>query len=161
MSLGFLIQFVETPTIGENAMAIRKAQASWNGTLKEGSGNMKVGSGAFDVPFSFSTRFEEKPGTNPEELIGAALAGCFSMYLSAQLTDAGYPPTRIHTNSDVHFGRDGVGPLIEKLSLTTEAAVPGVDQRKFDELVAVSKKNCPISRALAAVTELEVRARLV
>jgi osmotically inducible protein OsmC len=142
-------------------MAIRKAEASWNGTLKEGSGNMKVGSGLFDVPFSFGTRFGDESGTNPEELIGAALAGCFSMFLSAQLTDAGYPPARIHTVSDVHFGRDDVGPLIEKLTLTTQAEVPGVDQAKFDELVAVSKKKCPISRALAAIKELEVRASLV
>jgi osmotically inducible protein OsmC len=142
-------------------MAIRKAEASWHGTLKEGSGNMKVGRGLFDVPYSFSTRFEEEPGTNPEELIGAALAGCFSMYLSAQLTDAGFPPTRIHTEADVHFGRDDAGPLIEKLILTTQANVPGVDQAKFDELVAVSKRKCPISRALSAVKELEVHASLV
>jgi osmotically inducible protein OsmC len=142
-------------------MAIRKAEAFWNGTLKEGSGNMKAGSGLFDVPFSFSTRFEEEPGTNPEELIGAALAGCFSMFLSAQLTGAGFPPTRIHTGSDVYLGRDDTGPLIEKLVLTTQAEVPGVDQAKFDELVAVSKKNCPISRALAAVKEFEIRASLV
>lgn len=142
-------------------MAIRKAEATWNGTLKEGSGKMKVGSGLFDVPFTFSTRFEEEPGTNPEELIGAALAGCFSMFLSAQLTDAGFPPTQVHTNSEVHLGRDDVGPLIEKLVLTTEADVPDVDQAKFDELVAVSKQNCPISRALRAVAELEVHASLV
>lgn len=142
-------------------MATRKSEASWNGTLKEGNGRMKTGSGAFDVPFSFGTRFGEEPGTNPEELIGAALAGCFSMYLSAQLTDAGFPPTRVHTRSDVHLGRDDVGPVIEKLVLTTEADVPGVDQAKFDELVAVSKKNCPISRALAAVNELEVNASLI
>lgn len=141
-------------------MAIRKAEAFWNGTLKDGNGNMKVSSGAFDVPFSFGTRFEDEPGTNPEELIGAALAGCFSMYLSAQLTDAGFPPTQVHTVSDVHLGSDDIGPLIEKLSLTTEADVPGVGQAKFEELVAVSKKNCPISRALAAVKELEVHASL-
>jgi lipoyl-dependent peroxiredoxin len=142
-------------------MAIRKAEASWKGTLKEGSGKMRAGSGAFDIPFTFSTRFENEPGTNPEELIGAALAGCFSMFLSAQLTDAGFPPTRVHTDSDVHLGRDDIGPLIEKLVLTTEADVPGVDQAKFDELVAVSKQNCPISRALRAVKELEVHASLV
>jgi len=142
-------------------MAIRKAEASWKGTLKEGSGKMRAASGAFDVPFTFSTRFEDEPGTNPEELIGAALAGCFSMFLSSQLTDAGFPPTRVHTDSDVHLGRDDVGPLIEKLVLTTEADVPGMDQAKFDELVGVSKKNCPISRALRAVAELEVHASLV
>jgi lipoyl-dependent peroxiredoxin len=142
-------------------MAIRNAEATWSGTLKEGSGNMKVSSGAFDVPFSAGTRFADEPGTNPEELIGAAHAGCFSMFLSAQLTNAGFPPTRIHTKSDVHFGRDDIGPVIEKLVLTTEAEVPGVDQAKFDELVAVSKKNCPISRVLAAVEEFEVQASLV
>ncbi|HLF90421.1 MAG TPA: OsmC family protein [Anaerolineales bacterium] len=142
-------------------MAIRKAETTWTGTLKEGKGNMKVGSGAFDVPFSFGTRFGDESGTNPEELIGAAHAGCFSMFLSGQLTNAGFPPTRIHTTSDVYFGRDDVGPLIDKLILTTKAEVPGVDQAKFDELVAVSKKNCPISRALAAVKEFEVYASLV
>ncbi len=142
-------------------MSIRKAEASWNGTLKEGNGTMKVGSGLFDVPFSFSTRFADEPGTNPEELIGAALAGCFSMYLSAQLTDAGFPPTRIHTVSDVHFGRDEVGPLIEKIVLTTEADVSDVGQEKFDELVAVSKQKCPISRALRAIAVLEVNASLL
>jgi len=142
-------------------MAIRKAETTWTGTLKEGKGNMKVGSGAFDVPFSFGTRFGDDPGTNPEELIGAAHAGCFSMFLSAQLTNAGFPPTRIHTQAAVHFGRDDVGPVIEKLVLTTEAEVPNVNQAKFDELVAVSKKNCPISRALAAVGEFEVHAKLV
>jgi len=142
-------------------MAIRKAETTWTGTLKEGNGNMKVGSGAFDVPYSFGTRFADEPGTNPEELIGAAHAGCFSMFLSAQLTSAGFPPTRIHTIADVHFGRDEVGPLIEKLVLTTEAEVLGIDQDTFDELVAVSKKNCPISRALAAVKEFEVDANLV
>jgi len=142
-------------------MAIRKAEATWNGTLKEGNGKMKVGSGLFDVPFSFSTRFEEEPGTNPEELIGAALAGCFSMFLSAQLTDAGFPPNHVHTDADVHLGRDNTGPLIEKLVLNTQADVPGLEQAKFDELVAISKQNCPISRALRAVAELEVHASLV
>jgi len=142
-------------------MAIRKAETTWTGTLKEGKGYMKVGSGAFNVPFTFGTRFGDEPGTNPEELIGAAHAGCFSMFLSAQLTNAGFPPTRIHTTSDVYFGADDIGPLIDKLILTTEAEVPGVDQARFDELVAVSKKNCPISRALAAVKEFEVHASLV
>lgn len=142
-------------------MAIRKAEATWNGTLKEGNGRMKAASGLFDVPYSFRTRFEEEPGSNPEELIGAALAGCFSMFLAAQLTDAGFPPNQVHTRSNVHLGRDDAGPLIEKLVLTTQADVPNVDQDKFEELVNVSKKNCPISRALANVKELEVNASLV
>ncbi len=141
-------------------MAIRNAETTWTGTLKEGNGNMKVGSGAFDVPFSFGTRFADEPGTNPEELIGAAHAGCFTMFLSAQLTGAGFPPTRLHTKADVHFGRDDIGPLIEKLVLTTQAEVPNIDQAKFDELVAVSKAKCPISRALAAIKEFEVHASL-
>ena len=141
-------------------MAIRNAETTWTGTLKEGNGNMKVGSGAFDVPFSFGTRFADEPGTNPEELIGAAHAGCFTMFLSAQLTGAGFPPTQLHTKADVHFGRDDIGPLIEKLVLTTQAEVPNIDQAKFDELVAVSKAKCPISRALAAIKEFEVHASL-
>ena len=141
-------------------MAIRNAETTWTGTLKEGNGNMKVGSGAFDVPFSFGTRFADEPGTNPEELIGAAHAGCFTMFLSAQLTGAGFPPIRLHTKADVHFGRDDIGPLIEKLVLTTQAEVPNIDQAKFDELVAVSKAKCPISRALAAIKEFEVHASL-
>jgi osmotically inducible protein OsmC len=141
-------------------MAIRKAETTWNGTLKEGSGNMSVGSGVIDVPFTWGTRFGDVPGTNPEELIGAAHAGCFTMFLSAQLTSAGFPPTTIHTVADVHFGRDDVGPLIEKIVFTTNAVVPSIDQAKFDELVAVAKKNCPISRALAAIKEFEVHATL-
>lgn len=142
-------------------MAIRKAETTWTGPLKEGKGEMKVGSGAFSVPFSFGTRFGDDPGTNPEELIGAAQAGCFSMFLSAQLTNAGFAPKRIHTTADVHFGRDDTGPVIEKIVLTTTAEVPGVEQAVFDEKVAVSKRDCPISRALAGVAEVEVNAELV
>ena len=141
-------------------MAIRKAETTWTGTLKEGKGEMAVGSGAFAVPFSFGTRFGDDPGTNPEELVGAAHAGCFSMFLSAQLSNAGFTPTRIHTVAEVHFGRDETGPVIEKIALTTDAEVPEVDQAKFDELVAVSKQNCPISRALDSVAQIEVRATL-
>ncbi|MCB9135585.1 MAG: OsmC family peroxiredoxin [Anaerolineales bacterium] len=142
-------------------MSIRTAETTWTGTLREGKGNMAVGSGAFDVPFSFGTRFADEPGTNPEELIGAAQAGCFSMFLAAQLTAAGFPPTRITTQAEVHFGRDDIGPVIEKIVLNTEAEVLNVDQDKFDELVAVSKEKCPISRALAAIKEYEVHASLV
>ncbi|NUM49196.1 MAG: OsmC family protein [Anaerolineales bacterium] len=142
-------------------MSIRNAETTWTGTLREGKGNMTVGSGAFDVPFSFGTRFADEPGTNPEELVGAAHAGCFSMFLAAQLTAAGFPPTRIHTTADVHFGRDDIGPVIEKIVLNTEAEVLDIDQDKFDELVAVSKEKCPISRALAAIKEFEVNASLV
>ena len=137
-------------------MAIRTASAVWDGTLKEGQGRMKVGSGAFDVAFSFATRFEEKPGTNPEELIGAAHAGCFSMFLSAVLTEAGFKPTRISTSAKVHLGD---GPRITLIELETEAQVPNLDEKTFMEHVDNSKKNCPISKALAD-PEVRVKAKL-
>ncbi len=142
-------------------MAIRKAEAVWQGSLKEGSGSMKLGSGAFEGPFSFGTRFEEVPGTNPEELIGAAHAGCFSMFMSALLTNAGFPPNRIHTTAKVHLGRDDAGPVITKIELHTEAEVPGIGEEAFQEIALKSKKGCPISRALAAVSEVVLDAKLV
>jgi osmotically inducible protein OsmC len=138
-------------------MQIRNAQATWNGTLREGSGTLKVGSGFFEGPFTFASRFESGKGTNPEELLGAAHAGCFSMFLSAQLTKAGFPPTRIDTTARVHLGD---GPTITLIELETRAQVPNVDEAKFLELVDVSKKGCPVSKALASV-ELKVNAHLV
>ncbi len=138
-------------------MAVRNASAVWNGTLKEGDGTMKLGSGAFEGTFTFASRFEEGPGTNPEELVGAAQAGCFSMYLAAQLTEAGYPPKQIRTNAKVHLGE---GPRINLIELDTEAEVPNVDEKTFQEKVEYSKKNCPISLALAG-PEIQVSARLV
>ena len=140
-------------------MAIRKAKATWNGNLKEGNGNMALGSGAFDGAFSFATRFEEEPGTNPEELIGAALAGCFSMFMSAQLTSAGFPPTKIQTNAKVHLGRDDIGPAVTLIELDSEAEVPGIDAAAFAEIAAKSKAGCPISKALASV-EISLNATL-
>ena len=142
-------------------MSIRNAETTWEGDLKAGKGDMKVSSGAFNVPFSFGTRFADEPGTNPEELIGAAQAGCFSMFLSAVLSDEGFPPDHIHTEAAVHFGKDDTGPLIEKIILTSKVVASGVSEEKFEELVAISKKNCPISRALAAIPELSVDATLV
>lgn len=139
-------------------MAIRKADAIWEGTLREGAGRMRYGT--YDGRYTYSSRFEEGEGTNPEELIGAAHAGCFSMFLSAQLTAAGFPPTSIHTSASVHLERDEVGPKITLIVLETAAEVPGVDEATFQEKVAASKQNCPISRALAA-TEMRVVARLV
>jgi len=141
-------------------MSIRHAESTWTGSLKEGSGNMKAGSGAFDLPFTWGTRFGDDPGTNPEELIGAAQAGCFTMFLSARLTGAGFVPDVLHTLAAVHFGRDDIGPLIEKIELTLTARVPGISREKFDEEVAFSKKNCPISRALTNIGEFEVHATL-
>jgi osmotically inducible protein OsmC len=138
-------------------MALRSASAVWDGTLKEGQGSMKAGSGAFDVPFTYATRFEEAPGTNPEELLGAAQAGCFSMYLSALLTDAGFPPKQIRTSAKVHLRE---GPTITLIELDTEAEVPNVDEKTFQEKVENSKKNCPVSKALSG-PELRVTARLL
>jgi osmotically inducible protein OsmC len=138
-------------------MAIRTASAVWNGTLKEGQGSMKLGSGAFEGAYSFASRFEEGPGTNPEELVGAAHAGCFSMFLSAVLTDAGYPPVQIRTRARVHLGE---GPRITLIELDTEAEVPNLDERTYLESVDKSKKNCPISLAMTG-PEVRVTARLV
>ncbi len=137
-------------------MAIRNSEALWIGTLREGSGTMKLGSGLFEGPFTFASRFEDGKGTNPEELVGAAQAGCFSMFLSATLTKEGFPPTRIHTTAKVHLE---AGPTITKIELTTTAHVPNVSEPKFQELVDFSKKNCPVSKALASI-EVHVHAKL-
>ena len=139
-------------------MAISKARATWTGNLKEGKGTVKGGGGHLDAPFTFATRFEEAAGgTTPEELIGAAHAGCFSMFLAAQLSAAGFTPKQIDTSAVVHLG---AGPLVEKIELETVASVPGIDAKLFDEKVAFSKANCPISKALSAVPTISVNARL-
>lgn len=139
-------------------MAVSKASAKWTGTLKEGAGSMKGASGHFDAPFTFVSRFEgAATGTNPEELIGAAQAGCFSMFLAAQLTTAGHPPTSIETTATVHLG---AGPTITKMELETVAVVPGVSADLFNEKVDFSKKNCPISKALASIPEVTFSAKL-
>src|SRR6188474_574057 len=141
----------------EVEMAIRNASAVWNGTLKEGNGTMKVGSGAFEGEYTFASRFEEGTGTNPEELVGAAQAGCFSMYLASVLTNAGFPPVQVRTSAKVHLEE---GPRITLVELDTEAEVPNIDEKTFLESVDNSKKNCPISLALTG-PELRVEARLV
>jgi osmotically inducible protein OsmC len=139
-------------------MAIAKANAEWTGTLKEGAGRMRVASGLLDGPFTYKSRFEgDAAATNPEELLGAAHAGCFSMFLAAQLTAAGFPPKRIATQATVHLG---AGPAISKIELQTEADVPGIDAKTFEEKVAASKAGCPVSKALAGVPEITVDARL-
>ncbi len=139
-------------------MAVRKSEAVWQGTLKEGNGTMSLGSGSYDGPFSFVSRFEEGTGTNPEELIGAAHAGCYSMFLSALLTTNGTPPDKVHTVATVHLGQ---GPTITKIELTTRAEVPGIEAEKFAELAAEAKAKCPISKALASVEEIVLDAQLV
>src|SRR6266542_3494842 len=126
-------------------MAVRTSEATWTGNLREGKGTMKLGKAGYEGPFTFASRFEEGPGTNPEELVGAAQAGCFSMFLASVLTDAGYPPVQVRTSAKVHLEE---GPRITLIELDTEAEVPNVDEKTFLEKVDISKKNCPISLAL-------------
>ena len=142
-------------------MTIRKADAVWKGTLKEGSGTFKVGSGAIEAQYTWASRFgDDTSKTNPEELVGAAHAACYAMFLSAQLTTANFPPDTINATAQVDFGRDDKGPVINGITLNIEAKVPGVSQEQFDELAQKSKEGCPISRALASVP-ITLNAKLV
>lgn len=129
-------------------MPVRKANAIWNGTLKEGSGVMKLGSGAYSGPYSYQSRFEDGAGTNPEELIGAAHAGCFSMFLSALLSKDGFTPESIETTAKVYLE---AGPTIAKIELNSTVNVPGLDAAKLQEYAEAAKANCPVSKALASV----------
>ena len=139
-------------------MAIRNSTATWKGTLKEGAGTMTIGPGHYEGPFTHASRFESGQGTNPEELIGAAHAGCYSMFLSAMLTDNGTPPVRVTTTATVHLG---AGPTITTIDLVCTADVPGISAEKFAELAAGAKAKCPISKALAAVETVTLDAKLV
>ena len=141
-------------------MATSTAEAVWEGGLKDGKGTMKLGSGAFNGAYSFRTRFEGTPGTNPEELIGAAHAGCFSMALSAGLGKSGFTPTRIKTSAKVHLEKVGEGFKITRIELSSEAAVPNIDEQTFKEHAEGAKKGCPVSQALAGA-QIELDARLV
>lgn len=141
-------------------MPVRKASAVWNGTLKEGSGSMRMGSGAYEGPYSFGSRFEEAPGTNPEELIAAAHAGCFSMALSAGLGRSGFDATRVETSAKVYLEKVGEGFKITRVELSTEAEVPGIDEATFLEHAEGAKANCPVSQALAAI-DISLAAKLV
>lgn len=133
-----------------------KAHAEWNGSLREGNGQMRVGSGAFDVPYSFKTRFEGTGGTNPEELIGAAHAGCFSMALAAGLGKAGHQPEKISTDAEVFLENNGGGFSITRIRLSTVGEVPGLDEATFRQFAEDAKKNCIVSRALAGVENIEL-----
>ena len=140
-------------------MPVRNAEAEWKGNLLEGSGHMKIGN-SYDGPFSFKSRMEEGPGTNPEELIAAAHSGCFSMAFSATLGKAGFAPKRVHTKASVHFEKVADGFAITSIDLATEAEVPGIDNAKFQELAEGAKKGCPVSKALAA-TKINLQAKLL
>jgi len=140
---------------------IRSADAVWQGQLQDGKGQMKAQSGAFDVPFSFGTRFGDVPGTNPEELIGAAHAGCFSMQFSALVGRAGFTPERVATTAKVHVERVGEGFGITRIELHLQAHIPSIDQATFEKLAQEAKVSCPVSKALAAVPEIRLEAKLV
>jgi len=140
-------------------MAVRTARAEWNGSLSDGRGTVALGSGAFEGAYSFASRFEEGTGTNPEELLGAAHAGCFSMALAAALGRAGFSPQRVSTQAKVHLIKAADGFAISAIDLETEARVPGIDPAKFQEIADGAKKGCPVSKALAA-TEIRLDARL-
>jgi osmotically inducible protein OsmC len=137
-------------------MAIRTATAVWQGTLREGAGDLSLGSGVYSGPYTYASRFEDAPGTNPEELIGAAHAGCFSMFLSGVLTRAGFTPTRIATTAKVHLE---AGPTITKIELDCEATVPNLDEAALQEHAATAKQNCPVSKALSSV-DIQLNAHL-
>jgi osmotically inducible protein OsmC len=126
----------------------------------EGAGTMALGSGAYKGPYSFKSRFEDGAGTNPEELIAAAHAGCFSMALSGQLTRAGFAPKRIATTANVQLLKQEAGFAITQIELVNESEVPGIDAAKFQELAGNAKAGCPVSKALAAV-EIKLSAKLV
>jgi osmotically inducible protein OsmC len=138
-------------------MAIRTSSAEWKGTLKEGAGIMKLGSGAYEGPYTFASRFENGRGTNPEELIGAAHAGCFSMFLAALLTGAGFLPERIATTAKVHLG---AGPTITLIELNTQAEVPNLTEADLQKHADEAKKNCPVSKALTGL-EVKLQVQLV
>jgi osmotically inducible protein OsmC len=141
-------------------MATRNGSAEWKGDLKGGGGTVTVGDGVFEGQYSFSSRFEEGEGTNPEELLGAAHASCFAMALSLLLSEEGHPPDSVRAQAKVHLRNlDGL-PTIARIELEVEGAVPGLDEDGFRALAEKAKAGCPVSRALAGVPEIELAAKL-
>lgn len=138
-------------------MPIKKAEAIWKGDLKSGNGTMKLGSGSYEGEFSFATRFGDEAGTNPEELIGAAHAGCFSMAFSNELDKAGFTPNSVETHAEVTL--DGGTAAITTIKLITKGDVPNIDNDKFQEIAQAAKKGCPVSKALTGV-DIELDATL-
>ena len=139
-------------------MPARQAQAVWEGTLQEGRGQMHLF--GKDHNYSFSSRFEDGEGTNPEELIAAAHAGCYSMALSGRLTREGFPPVRVQTQAKVHLNKKETGFAIDRIDLEAAAEVPNITEEKFQEIAKAAKETCPVSVALGAV-EITLYARLV
>jgi osmotically inducible protein OsmC len=141
-------------------MTIRESEASWQGSLKQGAGRVRLGSGVFEGGYSFPSRFEKGAGTNPEELIAAAHAGCFSMALSALLGEAGFRPTQIRTVAKAHLGFTDAGPTLTQIDIETEGDVPGIDAAGFQHHAEAAKIRCLVSRALAGVPVMTLKARL-
>ena len=139
-------------------MTIREASAEWQGTLKDGAGRLRLGSGVFEGAYSFPSRFESGPGTNPEELIAAALAGCFSMALTAILGRDGHVAENIRTVAKVHLGATAAGPTITRIELATEAEVANLAEDEFERLAQSAKASCLVSRALAGVPQINLKA---
>ena len=138
----------------------RNADAEWRGDLKSGNGSLRLGSGAYEGQYSFQSRFEEGTGTNPEELIAAAHAGCFSMAFAAGLGKAGFQPQSVRTTAQVMLDKVGEGFAITGIQLTTEASVPQIDDVRFQQLANEAKEGCPVSKALAA-TKITLNAKLL
>jgi lipoyl-dependent peroxiredoxin len=141
-------------------MAVRTATARWSGSLQEGDGAMRLGGGAYEGPYSFQSRFEEGEGTNPEELIGAAHAGCFSMAFAGALGRAGHEPDSVETEAAVHLEKAGEGFRITRVVLRTKARVPGIDAEELRKHAEAAKDGCPVSQALGGVDEITVEAEL-
>jgi osmotically inducible protein OsmC len=142
-------------------MSVRQSEAEWSGDLKSGKGQIQIGNTGFNVPFSYMSRMEEGSGTNPEELIAAAHAGCFSMALSAMLSAQGHVPKKVQTTSKVTFEKVGDGFGITRIALETQATVPGLANDKFQKIANEAKSGCPVSKALAAVKEITLTAKLL
>src|ERR687893_1204418 len=141
-------------------MPKRTANARWNGSLQDGNGTMRMASGAYEGPYSFQSRFEEGDGTNPEELIAAAHAGCFSMALSGELGKAGHEVESVETEATVHIEKVDDGFAIKRIELRTRVSAPGLDESDFQQAAEAAKKGCPVSQALAAVESIELDAQL-
>jgi osmotically inducible protein OsmC len=139
-------------------MSTRKANARWNGTLKEGNGIMSFSN--YNGAYTYQSRFEEGDGTNPEELVGAAIAGCYSMFLAALISGDNLKPESVETNAKVHLERDDIGPVIKTIELDTRVKCEGLSYDRFEELAAEAKEKCPISRLYASV-EKKLEARLL
>ncbi|GHJ44519.1 peroxiredoxin [Catellatospora sp. TT07R-123] len=142
-------------------MPIRTASARWQGNLTEGAGSIATGKGGLQANYSFKSRFEEGEGTNPEELIAAAHAGCFSMAFSKQLSDAGHVPTSVVTNANVHLDKTDAGMTVTRIDLETTGDVPGIDEAEFVKLAEAAKAGCPISRLLSPGAEITLKTTLV